>query len=484
MTKAKAIVVFAILGVLILMGAIFAFVSLDNGELGVYDYKAFPRTISLGLDMKGGVYAVFEANTADRDDNFSSRMDGTVEQLSKMLYDKGYTEATVGKVGEDRIRVEVPDVSDPETLFTLIGTPSSLEFRTEGKDDTFTDDGLWVTGKDLANAYVSVNEDNEYVIALQFDAEGTKKFAEATTELNGKALNIWINGDLVMGPTVNSVISDGRAIITSSEWAQSYTTANEYVTKLLAGAFDVELKLVESREISATLGDNALSTSLIIGAIAIAIIILLLILLYRMLGVASGIALIYYIITYVFILSVFPWVQLTLAGIAGVLISIGMAVDANVIIFSRIKDEYRSGTGDISIQTAVTSGFKKSISAIMDGNVTTLLGCLVMYLLGTSAIKSFALTLAIGILISIFTALVVTRLLVNGFLTFNRENPKLYNLYNKFKEEAAAERSAAALAQATVVTAPVDATVDTSSATEEVDESDEPIKTEEVTDND
>jgi len=438
MTKAKAIVVFVILGILISMGAIFAFVSLDNGELGVYDYKAFPKTISLGLDMKGGVYAVFEANTADRDDNFGSRMDGTVEQLSNMLYDKGYTEATVSRVGDDRIRVEVPDVSDPETLFTLIGTPSSLEFRTEGKDekDSFTDDGLWVTGKDLENAYVSVNEDNEYVIALQFDTEGTKKFADATTELNGKSLNIWINGEWVMGPTVNTPITDGRAIITSSEWAQSYTTANEYVTKLLAGAFDVELKLVESREISATLGDNALSSSLLIGAIAIAIIILLLILLYRLLGVASGIALVYYIITYVFILSVFPWVQLTLAGIAGVLISIGMAVDANVIIFSRIREEYRSGTGDVSIQTAVSAGFRKSISAIMDGNVTTLLGCLVMYLLGTSAIKSFALTLAIGIIISIFTALVVTRLLVNSFLTFNRENPKLYNLYNKFKEEA------------------------------------------------
>ena len=436
MTKGKAIVVFVILGILITMGAVFAFVSLDKGQLGVYDYKAYPKTISLGLDMKGGVYAVFEANTTDTT-NLSSRMDGTKDQLSTMLYDKGYTEATVNKVGDDRIRVEVPDVSDPETLFNLIGTPSSLEFRTEGKDETFTDDGLWVTGKDLETAYVSVNEDNDYVVALQFDSEGADKFAKATTELNGKALNIWINGEWVMGPTVNSVISDGRAIITSSEWASDYTAASNIVTQLLAGAFDVELKLVESREISATLGENALSSSLIIGGIAIGLIILLLIVLYRLLGVSSGIALLYYIITYVFILSVFPWVQLTLAGIAGVLISIGMAVDANVIIFSRIKDEYRIGTGEISIQTAVTSGFKKSISAIMDGNITTLLGCLVMYLLGTSAIKSFALTLAIGIVISIFTALVVTRLLVSSFLAFNRENPKLYNLYNKNKEEAA-----------------------------------------------
>ena len=436
MTKTKAIVVFVILGILISMGAIFAFVSLDHGELGIYDYKAYPRIISLGLDMKGGVYAVFEASSDDnRGDNFSARMDGTVDQLSTMLYNKGYTEASVSKVGEDRIRVEVPDVEDPETLFQLIGTPSSLQFRTEGKGEEFTDSGLWVSGKDLENAYVSVNEDKQYVIALQFDSAGTKKFAKATSELQGKALNIWINGEWVMGPTVQSVISDGKAVITSSEWANSWTVANEYVTKILAGAFDVNLELVESREISATLGENALSTSLIIGAIAIAIIILLLILLYRMLGVASGIALVYYIITYVFLLSVFPWVQLTLAGIAGILISIGMAVDANVIIFSRIKDEYRSGTGDISITTAVSSGFRKSISAIMDGNVTTLLGCLVMYLLGTSAIKSFALTLAIGIIISIFTALVVTRLLVASFLTFNRENPKLYNLYNKLKEE-------------------------------------------------
>lgn len=434
MTKGKAITVFAIIGVLIVMGAVFAFVSLDNGQLGVWDYKAFPSAISLGLDMKGGVYAVFEANTSNTTD-LSSRMDGTVDQLSKMLYDKGYTEATVSKVGEDRIRVEVPDVSDPETLFNLIGTPSSLEFRTEGKDEELTDDGLWVTGKNLENAYVSLDEDNNYVVAIKFDSYGTKRFAEATTELNGKALNVWVNGEWLMGPTVNSVITNGSAIITSQEWASSYSAASDMATKLLAGAFDVELKLVESREISATLGDNALSTSLLIGGIAIGIIILLLVLLYRLLGVASGIALLYYIITYVFILSVFPWVQLTLAGIAGVLISIGMAVDANVIIFSRIKDEYRTGTGEMSIQTAVSSGFRKSISAIMDGNITTLLGCLVMYLLGTSSIKSFALTLAIGIIISIFTALVVTRLLVSSFLVFNREDPKLYNLYNKNKEE-------------------------------------------------
>ena len=434
MTRTKAIVVFAIMGVLIIMGAIFAFVSLDNGELGVWDYKAYPSTISLGLDMKGGVYAVFEANTENTTD-LSSRMDGTVEQLSKMLYDKGYTEATVSKVGEDRIRVEVPDVADPETLFNLIGTPSSLEFRTEGKDETLTDEGLWVTGKNLENAYVSLDDDNNYVVAIKFDSWGTERFAAATTELNGKALNVWVNGEWVMGPTVNQVITNGSAIITSADWATSYTAASDMATKLLAGAFDVELSLAESREISATLGDTALSSSLIIGGIAIGLIILLLIFLYRVMGVASAIALLYYIITYVFILSVFPWVQLTLAGIAGILISIGMAVDANVIIFSRIKDEYRSGTGDISIQTAVTSGFRKSFSAIMDGNITTLLGCLVMYLLGTSAIKSFALTLAIGIIISIFTALVITRLLMNSFLTFNRENPKLYNLYNKDKEE-------------------------------------------------
>ena len=435
MTKGKAIVVFSIIGVLIVLGAVFAFVSLDNGELGLWDYKAFPRVISLGLDMKGGVYAVFEANTTNTTD-LSSRMDGTADQLSKMLYDKGYTEATVSKVGEDRLRVEVPDVSDPETLFSLIGKPSSLEFRKEGEGEELTDEGLWVTGKDLENAYVSINNDNEYVVAIKFNSHGTERFADATTELsssNGK-LYIWVNGECIMGPTVKSPITNGSAIIESDDWATDYTAASEMATKLLAGAFDVELKLVESREISATLGDNALSTSLLIGGIAIAIIILLLVLLYRLLGVASGIALIYYVVTYVFILSVFPWVQLTLAGIAGVLISIGMAVDANVIIFSRIKDEYRTGTGDISIQTAVTSGFRKSISAIMDGNITTLLGCLVMYLLGTSSIKSFALTLAIGILISIFTALVVTRLLVSSFLTFDRENPKLYNLYNKEKE--------------------------------------------------
>jgi len=434
MTKGKAIVVFSIMAVLIVMGAVFAFVSLNQGELGVWNYIAYPKTISLGLDMKGGVYAEFEANTSDRTD-LESRMNGTVDQLSNMLYDKGYTEAVVSKVGEDRIRVEVPDVSDPETLFNLIGTPKSLEFRREAEGETFTDDGLLVSGKNLKKANVAQDNDGNYVVALQFDEIGTEKFAKATEELKDSYIYIYVDGEYLMGPKVNEVIPNGQATITSSEWANDREAVNNIVTSLMAGAFDVELKLAESDEISATLGQNALSTSLIIGAVAIALIILLLVLLYRLMGVAAGVSLIYYLITYVFILSVFPWVQLTLAGIAGILISLGMAVDANVIIFSRIKDEYRSGTGEISIQTAVSSGFRKSISAIMDGNITTLLGCLVMYLLGTSSIKSFALTLAIGIIISIFTALVVTRLLVSGMLVFNRENPKLYNLYNKNKEE-------------------------------------------------
>ena len=441
MTKGKAIAVFAIIGVLIVMGAVFAFVSLDNGELGVWDYKAFPRAISLGLDMKGGVYAVFEANT-DNTTDLSSRMDGTAEQLSKMLYNKGYTEATVAKVGDDRLRVEVPDVSDPKTLFNLIGTPSSLEFRTEGQGEELTDAGLWVDGKHLEKAYVSLNNNNEYVVAIKFDSYGTERFAAATTELstNNGVLNIWVNGEWLMGPSVKNPITDGSAIIESADWASDYTAASDMATKLLAGAFDVELKLVESREISATLGDNALSTSLLIGAIAIAIIIILLILLYRLLGVASGIALIYYVITYVFILSVFPWVQLTLAGIAGVILSIGMAVDGNIVVFSRVRDEFAMGNAvtydeagipsikHMSVHAAIKAGFAKGTPAIVDGNITTLLGCIVMLFVGGSAIKSFAITLMIGIIFSMLTVLLVSRLICYCLYALVGDKPKVFNL--------------------------------------------------------
>lgn len=438
MKKSTAIVVLTIFCVLIVLGTVFAFVTLDDGELGIYDYIAYPKNISLGLDLVGGVYAVFEPKTTETGD-LSTRMEGTAASLENMLFEKGYTEAVVSLEDNNRrIRVEVPDVDDPEEIFNLIGRPATIEFRKEGQNET-PSSTPYVTGKDLESAYVSMNSNSQYVIALQFNEAGTKKFAQATSERKGSALNIWINGEWVMGPTVNSVISDGKAVI---EGNYTYDQAYEMATKIQAGAFDVELNLVESNTITATLGANALKRSIIAGLVGLALIIVFMIVFYRLLGVGASLALLIYTTFYIFFLSIFPWVQLTMSGIAGIVLSLGMAVDANIVVFARIRDEYKktnvimseadadSEAHRKSVLASIKTGFRKATPAIIDGNVTTILGCIVMLLVGGSAIKSFAITLIIGVVISLFTAMVVTRLLVYAIYALSTKDGK--NVAAKF----------------------------------------------------
>ena len=437
MKKSTAIVVLAIFCALIVLGVVFGLVSLDKGQLGVYDYIAYPKNISLGLDLVGGVYAVFVPKAEDTED-LATRMEGTADALEKMLFDKGYTEAIVElEDNNSRIRVEVPDVDDPEEIFKLIGRPASIEFRAEGKDEKPTS-RAYVTGKDLESAYVSRDNDNQYVVALKFNDEGTTKFANATSERLNKALNIWINGEWYLGPTVNSVISNGQAIITGN---YTYEDAYELATQIQAGAFDVELELSESNTITASLGANSLKTSIIAGFIGLALVIVFMIVFYKMLGVSASLALLIYSTFYIFFLSIFPWVQLTLSGIAGIILSIGMAVDANIVVFSRIRDEYKFTTKLVDIQgdeitqkrsvrAAIKEGFKKATPAILDGNITTLLGCIVMLFVGGSSIKSFAITLMIGVIISIITAMFVTRVLVYSLYSLCQDHKSAAGLFN------------------------------------------------------
>lgn len=438
MNKTKAIVVLSIICVLIALGIVSAFVKLDDGQLGIYDYSPYPNNIKLGLDLKGGVYAVFEPRS-DSEENLEDRMQGTAEALEDMLFDKGYTEAVVTlESNNTRIRVEVPDVDEPETIFTLIGRPASLAFSSAGQGEELTEDNTYVTGQDVEEAYVSYDSDNGYVVALRFNTQGAKKFENATRDREGQALNIWINGEWKLGPKVNAVISNGNAIITGN---YTYDEANELAISIQAGAFDVELKMAESNTISASLGDNSLRTSVIAGLVGLACIIVFMCLFYRMFGVGASLALLIYSTFYIFFLSIFPWVQLTLSGIAGVILSIGMAVDGNIVIFARIRDEFKLGnrltvdpnTGmetltHMSVHAAIKEGFRKGTPAIVDGNITTLMGCIVMMFVGGSAIKSFAITLMIGVILSMLTVLVVTRVIVYSFYAITGDKPKIYNL--------------------------------------------------------
>lgn len=226
----------------------------------------------------------------------------------------------------------------------------------------------------------------------------------------------------ISSPTINSAITNGEAIITGFKTSAE---AQERANQIMSGTFDVALELKESQTISPTLGENAMTYGLIAGIVGFVLVIAFLCVIYRMLGVAASFALVIYVIIYLFFLAVLPWVQLTLPGIAGILLSIGMAVDANIIIFERIKDEYRGGK---SIMAAYHAGFKKALFAILDSNVTTVIACILLMLLGTGSVGGFALTLLVGVLVSLFTALIVSRLLVKYFINLNSYNAKLYNL--------------------------------------------------------
>lgn len=446
LTKGWSIAILTIFVILMVLGTVFAFVPFQNGELGVVDYNNFAGNIKLGLDIKGGVYAVFAVDREDFIENkyegdksdteevnyaFDSAVKGTVARLTDLLTSRGYTEAQVTTYGSgenQKIRVEVPDVDDPDELFELIAKPATLtmyEANVDSQGNITKVEGAecLVDGSDIQMASVGM-QDGAYVIQLKFNKNGTKKFADATSSLSGKKLGIFLDGRPLMAPSVNEAITNGQAVITGD---YDYQTAYEYAVQIQSGALGVKLSIDSSSVISASLGTNAITHGLIAGGVGLLIIFALLIARYRMLGVAASLSLIFFALTYVFVLSIFPWVQLTLPGIAGILLAIGMAVDANIIIFERIR-ELMSGNNQRDIRASVSQGFKNSLSAIVDGNVTTLIGAIVLAIIAISSIKGFAITLLIGIIISLVSSLLVCRLIIKCFLAFNDSSTKLYAL--------------------------------------------------------
>ena len=438
-SKKKSIIVLSVVAIVIILMAVFAVVDFPIGK-SVYDYHGYAKTIKLGLDMSGGVSAVFNVVEEDSED-LDGRIEGTVASLQELLVSKGYTEATVttgtNSNGMKTIRVEVPDVDDPETVLSLIGRPATLEFKLEESDSA---EAIIVGSKHLETAFVTTDSNGGYAVGLKFNSEGAKAFADMTSNNVGKSSYIYINGEHYTTVTINSAINDGNAIITSGN-GYTFEEAKDFATRLQSGTFGVKLQQSEVRSISPTMGENALKNALIAGAIGIACIFIFMIAVYRFQGLAASIALCGYIVLLLWFSAVLPWVQLTLPGIAGLLLSIGMAVDGNVIIFERIREEYKNTTKPI--KSAVQSGFKRSIAAIIDGNVTTLIGAIVLWIVGSATIQGFAVTLFIGIILSMFTSLVLTRLVLSAFLPLtaklDRKNPginaKLYGLKRAEKVE-------------------------------------------------
>lgn len=393
-----------------------------------YDYNGFANAIKLGIDLEGGVLAVYNVAPGENTTDFDQEVDATILRLQSLIAEKGYTEATVVKQGGGvegtQIRVEVPDVDDPSDIFELIGQPAKLELKKTNDVNAPAE----LTGDNIQSVVASY-QDGKYGVSIVFDGEGTDAFATLTAELvegstlEERQLHIFIGGTLYSSPEVQSVISDGRTFISGS--MPDLEAAEDYATKILSGTFSVELELSSNSVVSATLGEDALRLGLIAGIIGIVLVFAFMVYMYGTFGLLADIALMIYLLLLMFFLQAIPVVQLTLPGIAGIILSLGMAVDANVIIFERIKDEYRTGK---KIPASIKSGFDKATSAILDANITTIIASVILYILGTGPIKGFAITLLIGIVISMFTALIVTKKLVNAYLPINSANPKPYKL--------------------------------------------------------
>lgn len=376
----------------------------------------WPESIALGLDLQGGVYVEYEASLSEEQvaggADFGTLLDSTMSVISQRLTEKGYPEATVSQLGANGIRVEIPDVTDPAAVLDLIGSPAKLEFR-DPDGNTFMD-GSYVQAAD-GNAY---DENGQPAISLTLTAEGQNIFGDMTAANIGKQIAIYLDDELLMNPTVQSAIY-GTVLITGGYTREA---AQNIAVQLQSGALPMDLRQDKLDTISATLGINALGSSVNAAVIGILIVMLIMLLRYRMCGVVADWALCIYIVLLFLFIAVVPGIQLTLPGIAGVILGIGMAVDANVVIFERVKEEVKLGRPMVH---AVRIGFKNAMSAVLDANVTTIIAAAVLLIFGTGSVQGFATTLLLGVVTSMLSAILVTRFLLTRFVRVFT-NPNLF----------------------------------------------------------
>ncbi len=371
------------------------------------------KNIKLGLDLSGGVSITYQA-VGDEAPSAEDMAD-TVYKLQQRVTNYS-TEASVYKEGANRINIEIPGVSDANAVLEELGKPGSLTFQ-------LADGTEILTGSDVASAEAGTQNDsmgnNEYVVSLTFTAAGKKAFADATSAHVGEQISIVYDGATVSAPVVREAITDGKCVISGSFTSES---ASELASYIRIGSLSVELEEIRSNVVGAQLGEKAIATSLTAGAIGLCIVMIFMIAVYAVPGVIAALALIFYAALELVALNAFD-MTLTLAGIAGVILSIGMAVDANVIIYARIREEIAAGK---TVKNAIDIGFKKALTAIIDGNVTTLIAAVVLNFMATGSVKGFAQTLALGIVLSMFTACVISRIVVNACYSLGLREEKYY----------------------------------------------------------
>ena len=417
--KQKSIVLFLVsIIVMILLALVLVFgVKIRGME------KGSARNIILGLDLKGGVSITYEAVG----DYTAEDMKDTLNKL-KLRAEEFSSESDVYMEGDNRITVDIPGQSDADAVLEKLGKPGSLSFVTDyGKDSEKT----WIEGSQVVDAQPQVTTDQstgqkQYVVSFELNSEAAQTFAEVTSDNIGKIIYIIYDGEIVSSPRVTNAITGGSGEITGMS---SYEEAEQLASMIRIGSLKVELQDITHKVVGARLGSNAVSTSLFAGILGVIVIIIFMAVINRMPGVAAGLALIFYVEATLTCLNGFD-LTLTLSGIAGVILSIGMAVDANIIINTRIKEEIAAGK---SIESAIDIGFKKASSAVIDGNVTTFIAAIVLMILTSGTIKGFAQTLAIGTVLSIFTALIVSRFFVKTMYNMGLDKQSMYGVQKERK---------------------------------------------------
>lgn len=413
MNKRSARVTLVLMAVLLIFFAVVSVVGLGPQR------KGSAGNIILGLDLSGGVsvtYQVVDENPT------AEEMSDTVYKLQQRA-DTYSTEANVYQEGSDRINIEIPGVTDVNEVLEELGQPGSLEFQLE-------DGTVVLTGSDIDTASAATQQDDlgntEYVVQLELTSSGSEAFATATSENVGNYIYIVYNDEIISAPVVNEAITGGTAIISGMSDVEE---AQSLASSIRIGALSLELEELSSKVVGAQLGQNAIKTSLIAGAIGIAIVMIFMIIMYALPGIVAAFCLLLYICMFLICINGFD-LTLTLPGIAGIILTIGMAVDANVIIYARIREEISAGK---SVRGAIDTGYKKAFSAILDGNVTTLIAAFVLNMLGTGSVKGFAQTLALGIVLSMITALIISRLIINALYQVGFRDEKYYGKARTFK---------------------------------------------------
>lgn len=447
MNKTRAIIKYCVICVIVALAVALCFVEFTfpfTNVKYVGCYQAIKN--KMGIDLNGGVLAVYTVSPSENSTNLEDEVNATINRIKNTLSKQGYLESTVTRQGTNpnyKIRIEVPGMSNTEDIMDAIGTPANIEFlepTDQSSAQTYDETKVFLTGKGLAGVRVVSDPDDaaKYAIQLTFTDEGKTKFREKVKTANGQYMAIFSNKTFISAPKISeenasTLGSDGKVLITGQ---YDKDGAESFALQIESGMYTVGLEISQMSYIPATLGEGAIKAGLIALAVGLLIIFILMMVVYRDFGLIANLSLIIYTVIFVFFLAIIDSIQLTLPGIAGIILSIGMAVDAYILIFEQIKEEYRSGK---RFAAATHAGFNKSIITILDANVTTIIVSLILYLLSSGSIRGFAITLALGVGISMFVGLLITRALAKLYLYINPDNAKRANIKFKPTDEVVVE---------------------------------------------